>query len=119
MQKKLITIFKNIVINRYWYVFIISIISLFVIAKKIVDLKSKNQFTNLLFNNLYLDEDYNEIIEDFRNNYDIILLAKGQRKDLIEFASFIKPRLEEFDELVLNVQFKKSEEFYRKNFKII
>ena len=59
--------------------------------------------------------EYNRIINEFQNESNIILLAKGKKDSLIAYADAVKPLLEAFDEWVANVYTQIPKNFYRQN----
>ena len=72
-------------------------------------------FNYLLPDNNPRIETFNQVLETFENDSNILLLASGPEDSLRSFAYRIKPILESFDEWVSGVHTHTSIEFLRKN----
>ena len=69
-----------------------------------------------LFNKI---ETFNEILNTFENDTNILLLAHGSEDSLKSFALHIKPLLESFEEWVSTVHTHTPLKFFRKNMKLV
>ena len=82
---------------------------------KASSLQLQISFDSLLSNNNPRIETFNQILDEFENDANILLLAVGTEDSLRSFAYRIKPLLESFDKWVSGVHIQAPIEFLRKN----
>jgi len=78
-------------------------------------LQMRTGFDNLLPGNNPRTTEFNRILDEFQNESNIMLLAKGTEDSLKAYAKGVKPLLEGFDEWVTSVHTQIPEDFYRRN----
>ena len=115
MRKRLLNIISNFSVSYTWWMLIVIIIITSLLGYRASNLKIRVGAESLLPGDNPRTKAYNRIIDEFENDANIILLAKGEKDSLIAYADAVKPLLEDFDEWVSNVYTKIPVEYFRKN----
>ena len=102
------------VTHTWWMTVGILVLTLF-FAYRASTLQMRTGFDSLLPGDNPRTAEFNRILEEFQNESNIMLLAKGNEDSLKAYARGVKPLLEDFDEWVASVHIQISEDFYRRN----
>jgi hypothetical protein len=90
---------------------IVTLIAIFLTST----LKLQTGYENLLPKDNPRVNEFNIILEEFENESNIILLAKGEEKQLKKYADQVKVYLEEYDQYIKSVHARISEDFFHNN----
>ena len=102
------------VTHTWWMTVGILALTLF-FAYRASTLQMRTGFDSLLPGDNPRTAEFNRILEEFENESNIMLLAKGSEDSLKAYARGVKPLLEDFDEWVASVHIQIPEDFYRGN----
>jgi len=102
------------VTHTWWMTVGILVLTLF-FAYRASTLQMRTGFDSLLPGDNPRTAEFNRILEEFENESNIMLLAKGNEDSLKAYARGVKPLLEDFDEWVASVHIQIPEDFYRRN----
>ena len=102
------------VTHTWWMTVGILALTLF-FAYRASTLQMRTGFDSLLPGDNPRTAEFNRILEEFENESNIMLLAKGNEDSLKAYARGVKPLLEDFDEWVASVHIQIPEDFYRRN----
>jgi predicted RND superfamily exporter protein len=102
------------VTHTWWMTVGILVLTLF-FAYRASTLQMRTGFDSLLPGDNPRTAEFNRILEEFENESNIMLLAKGNEDSLKAYARGVKPLLEDFDEWVASVHIQIPEDFYRGN----
>ena len=115
MRKKILNSISNLSISHTWWMLLGIIILTSFFTYRTSNLKTRVGVESLLSGDNSRTKEYNRIIDEFDNDANIILLAKGEKDSLIAYADAVKPLLEGFNEWVSNVYTKIPIEYFRQN----
>ena len=115
MLKKYLRSFANLSVNHTEKILAGVIILTLMLGYHASSLQLKISFDYLLPNNNPRVETFNQVLNVFENDSNILLIASGPEDSLKSFAFHIKPILESFDEWVSGVYTHTPVGFYRKN----
>ena len=115
MRKKFLNLIARwCVIHTWWMTVAILVLTLF-FGYRASTLQMRTGFDSLLPGDNPRTAEFNRILEEFQNESNIMLLAKGTEDSLKSYARGVKPLLEDFDEWVASVHIQIPEDFYRRN----
>ena len=115
MRKKFLNLIARwCVIHTWWMTVAILVLTLF-FGYRASTLQMRTGFDSLLPGDNPRTAEFNRILEEFQNESNIMLLAKGKEDSLKAYARGVKPLLENFDEWVASVHIQIPEDFYRRN----
>ena len=115
MRKKFLNLIARwCVIHTWWMTVAILVLTLF-FGYRASTLQMRTGFDSLLPGDNPRTAEFNRILEEFENESNIMLLAKGTEDSLKSYARSVKPLLEDFDEWVASVHIQIPEDFYRRN----
>ncbi len=115
MRKKFLHLIARWSVTHTWWMTVgILVLTLF-FAYRASTLQMRTGFDSLLPGDNPRIAEFNHIIDEFKNESNIMLLAKGAEDSLKGFAEGVKPLLEDFDEWVASVHIQIPEDFYRRN----
>ena len=115
MRKKFLHLIARWSVTRTWWMTVgILVLTLF-FAYRASTLQMRTGFDSLLPGDNPRTAEFNRILEEFENESNIMLLAKGNEDSLKAYARGVKPLLEDFDKWVANVHIQIPEDFYRRN----
>ena len=115
MRKKFLTLIARwCVLHTWWMMVAILVLTLF-FGYRASTLQMRTGFDSLLPGDNPRTAEFNRILEEFQNESNIMLLAKGTEDSLKSYARVIKPLLEDFDQWVASVHIQIPEDFYRRN----
>jgi len=115
MRKKFLNLIARwCVIHTWWMTVAILLLTLF-FGYRASTLQMRTGFDSLLPGDNPRTAEFNRILEEFQNESNIMLLAKGTEDSLKSYARGVKPLLEDFDEWVASVHIQIPEDFYRRN----
>ena len=115
MRKLLLTWIAHNSVNKTWQMTVgITIITLIAVYLTST-LKFQTGYENLLPKDNPRIDEFNTILEEFENESNIILLARGSEKQLKEYADQVKIYLEQYDQYINSVHTRISEEFFHNN----
>ena len=115
MRKKFLHLIARWSVTRTWWMTVgILVLTLF-FGYRASTLQMRTGFDSLLPGDNPRTAEFNRILEEFENESNIMLLAKGNEDSLKAYARGVKPLLEDFDKWVANVHIQIPEDFYRRN----
>ena len=115
MRKKFLHLIARWSVTRTWWMTVgILVLTLF-FGYRASTLQMRTGFDSLLPGDNPRTAEFNRILEEFQNDSNIMLLAKGNEDSLKAYARGVKPLLEDFDKWVANVHIQIPEDFYRRN----
>ena len=115
MRKKFLHLIARWSVTRTWWMTGgILVLTLF-FGYRASTLQMRTGFDSLLPGDNPRTAEFNRILEEFENESNIMLLAKGNEDSLKAYARGVKPLLEDFDKWVANVHIQIPEDFYRRN----
>ena len=115
MRKKFLHLIARWSVTHTWWMTVgILVLTLF-FAYRASTLQMRTGFDSLLPGDNPRTAEFNRILEEFENESNIMLLAKGNEDSLKAYARGVKPLLEDFDEWVASVHIQIPEDFYRRN----
>ena len=115
MRKKFLHLIARWSVTHTWWMTVgILVLTLF-FAYRASTLQMRTGFDSLLPGDNPRTAEFNRILEEFQNDSNIMLLAKGNEDSLKAYARGVKPLLEDFDEWVASVHIQIPEDFYRRN----
>jgi len=115
MRKKFLNLIAQwCVIHTWWMTVAVLLLTLF-FGYRASTLQMRTGFDSLLPGDNPRTAEFNRILEEFQNESNIMLLAKGPEDSLKSYARGVKPLLEDFDEWVASVHIQIPEDFYRRN----
>ena len=115
MRKKFLHLIARWSVTRTWWMTVgILVLTLF-FGYRASTLQMRTGFDSLLPGDNPRTAEFNRILEEFENESNIMLLAKGNEDSLKAYARGVKPLLEDFDEWVASVHIQIPEDFYRRN----
>ena len=115
MRKKFLHLIARWSVTHTWWMTVgILVLTLF-FAYRASTLQMRTGFDSLLPGDNPRTAEFNRILEEFENESNIMLLAKGNEDSLKAYARGVKPLLEDFDKWVANVHIQIPEDFYRRN----
>ena len=115
MRKKFLHLIARWSVTRTWWMTVgILVLTLF-FGYRASTLQMRTGFDSLLPGDNPRTAEFNRILEEFQNESNIMLLAKGKEDSLKAYARGVKPLLEDFDEWVASVHIQIPEDFYRRN----
>ena len=115
MRKKFLHLIARWSVTRTWWMTVgILVLTLF-FGYRASTLQMRTGFDSLLPGDNPRTAEFNRILEEFENESNIMLLAKGNEDSLKSYARGVKPLLEDFDKWVANVHIQIPEDFYRRN----
>ena len=115
MRKKFLHLIARWSVTRTWWMTVgILVLTLF-FGYRASTLQMRTGFDSLLPGDNPRTAEFNRILEEFENESNIMLLAKGKEDSLKAYARGVKPLLEDFDKWVANVHIQIPEDFYRRN----
>ena len=115
MRKKFLHLIARWSVTRTWWMTVgILVLTLF-FGYRASTLQMRTGFDSLLPGDNPRTAEFNRILEEFQNDSNIMLLAKGNEDSLKAYARGVKPLLEDFDEWVASVHIQIPEDFYRRN----
>ena len=115
MRKKFLHLIARWSVTHTWWMTVgILVLTLF-FAYRASTLQMRTGFDSLLPGDNPRTAEFNRILEEFENESNIMLLAKGNEDSLKAYARGVKPLLEDFDEWVASVHIQIPENFYRRN----
>ena len=115
MRKKFLHLIARWSVTHTWWMTVgILVLTLF-FAYRASTLQMRTGFDSLLPGDNPRTAEFNRILEEFQNESNIMLLAKGNEDSLKAYARGVKPLLEDFDEWVASVHIQIPEDFYRRN----
>ena len=115
MRKKFLHLIARWSVTHTWWMTVgILVLTLF-FAYRASTLQMRTGFDSLLPGDNPRTAEFNRILEEFQNDSNIMLLAKGNEDSLKAYARGVKPLLEDFDKWVANVHIQIPEDFYRRN----
>ncbi len=115
MLKKYLQSIFNITVHHTVRIFVGVIILTFVLGYQARSLQFQTSFNYILSDNNPRIKTFNEILNAFENDSNILLIASGSEDSLRSFAYHIKPILESFNKWISSVQTQIPDEFLRKN----
>ena len=115
MRKKFLHLIARWSVTHTWWMTVgILVLTLF-FGYRASTLQMRTGFDSLLPGDNPRTAEFNRILEEFENESNIMLLAKGNEDSLKAYARGVKPLLEDFDKWVANVHIQIPEDFYRRN----
>jgi len=115
MRKKFLHLIARWSVTHTWWMTVgILVLTLF-FGYRASTLQMRTGFDSLLPGDNPRTAEFNRILEEFENESNIMLLAKGNEDSLKAYARGVKPLLEAFDKWVANVHIQIPEDFYRRN----
>ena len=115
MRKKFLHLIARWSVTHTWWMTVgILVLTLF-FAYRASTLQMRTGVDSLLPGDNPRTAEFNRILEEFENESNIMLLAKGNEDSLKAYARGVKPLLEDFDEWVASVHIQIPEDFYRRN----
>ena len=115
MRKKFLHLIARWTVTHTWWMTVgILVLTLF-FGYRASTLQMRTGFDSLLPGDNPRTAEFNRILEEFENESNIMLLAKGNEDSLKAYARGVKPLLEDFDKWVANVHIQIPEDFYRRN----
>ena len=115
MRKKFLNTIAYFAVLHTWWMAIGILLLTFFLGYRSSTLQMRTGFDNLLVAHNPRVAEYKHIIEEFHNESNIMLLARGVEDSLKAYAEGVKPLLENFNEWVASVHTKIPEDFYRRN----
>ena len=115
MRNKFLQILAHYTVIHTWWMAVGILVITLIFGYAVSTLQMRTGFDSLLPGDNPRVAEFNRILEEFQNESNIILLAKGDEDSLKSYARAVKPILEDFDEWVANVHIQIPEEFYRRN----
>ena len=115
MRHKLLRKLAELTVNKTWLslaaIFVITIIFSLLAST----LEMNPGFTDMLPEDSSIGIEYENIIDEFDNALNIIVLVEGQEQNIKDFSDYISPRLLELDDWVARVDYKLPSEFLKRN----
>ena len=115
MLKKLLITHSLLSINHTGKILVGIMMLTLILGYQATSLQLQISFDYLLSDNNPRIETFNQILDEFNNDSNILLIASGHEDSLRSFAYHIKPILESFDKWVSSIHTQTSVEFLRKN----
>ncbi|SVE22195.1 uncharacterized protein METZ01_LOCUS475049, partial [marine metagenome] len=115
MRNKFLYTIAHLSVSHTWLMAVGILFLTIFLGYRAGTLQMRTGFDQLLPGDNPRTTEYNRIIDEFQNESNIMLLAKGHKDSLIAYADAVKPLLEGFDEWVASVHTKIPEDFYRRN----
>ena len=115
MLKKYLNSISNLSINHTGKMLVGIMILTFILGYQASSLQLHISFNYLLPDNNPRIETFNQVLETFENDSNILLLAAGPEDSLRSFSEHIEFILESFDKWVSGVHTQTPVQFYRKN----
>ena len=98
MRKKFLNTISHLSVSHTWWMAVGILLLTIFLGYRAGTLQMRTGFDNLLPGDNPRTTEYNRIIDEFQNESNIMLLAKGHKDSLISYADAIKPLLEDFDD---------------------
>ena len=115
MRKKFLNTIARLSVSHTWWMSVGILLLTTFFGYRASTLQMRTGFENLLPGDNPRIAEFNHIIDEFQNESNIMLLAKGPEDSLKAYAEGVKPLLENFDEWVASVYTQIPEDFYRRN----
>ncbi|MBC8257227.1 MAG: MMPL family transporter [Candidatus Marinimicrobia bacterium] len=115
MRKKFLKLIAHWTVTHTWWMTVAILVLTTFFAYRASTLQMRTGFDSLLPGDNPRTAEFNRILEEFQNESNIMLLAKGNEDSLKAYAQSVKPLLEDFDEWVASVHIQIPEDFYRRN----
>ena len=115
IRKKFLNTIAYLTVLHTWWMAIGILLLTFFLGYHSSTLQMRTGFDHLLVAHNPRIAEYKRIIEEFQNESNIMLLARGEEDSLKAYAEGVKPLLENFNEWVASVHTKIPEDFYRRN----
>ena len=115
MRKNFLNLIAHWSVTKTWWMTMGIVLLTVFFGYRASTLQMRTGFDSLLPGDNPRTAEFNRILDEFQNESNIMLLAKGPEDSLKAYANAVKPLLEDFDEWVASVQIKIPEDFYRRN----
>ena len=115
MSKRFLETISGLSVTHTWWMFTGILLLTSFLGYHVSTLQVRMGFDSLLPRNNPRIAEFNRILDEFQNESNIMLLAKGTEDSLKAYADAVKPLLENFDEWVASVHTQIPKEFYRRN----
>ena len=115
MRKQFLNTIARLSVSHTWWMTVGILLLTTFFGYRASTIQMRTGFENLLPGDNPRIAEFNHIIDEFQNESNIILLAKGAEDSLKAYADGVKPLLEDFDEWVASVHTQVPEDFYRRN----
>ena len=115
MRKNFLHLIARWSVTHTWWMTVGILVLTLLFAYRASTLQMRTGFDSLLPGDNPRTAEFNRILEEFENESNIMLLAKGNEDSLKAYARGVKPLLEDFDEWVASVHIQIPEDFYRRN----
>ena len=115
MRKKFLNLIAHWSVTKTWWMTMGIVLLTVFFGYRASTLQMRTGFDSLLPGDNPRTAEFNRILDEFQNESNIMLLAKGPEDSLKAYANAVKPLLEDFDEWVASVHIQIPEDFYRRN----
>ena len=115
MRKIFLNLIAHWCVTKTWWMTMGIILITVFFGYRASALQMRTGFDSLLPGDNPRTAEFNRILDEFQNESNIMLLAKGPEDSLKAYANAVKPLLEDFDDWVASVHTQIPEDFYRRN----
>ena len=115
MRNRFLDTVARLSVTRTWWMTAGILLLTIFFGYRASTLQMRTGFDSLLPGDNPRTAEFNRILDEFQNESNIMLLAKGPEDSLKAYANAVKPLLEDFDEWIASVYTQIPEDFYRRN----